>query len=85
MKDFAVNCISQVLLHKNQSSNLSGVQQEALLSQYTVFKVKVQDIPTAQAVCQVGGGSEPWALQQRRWYKKSSPMFVETNQPLWVV
>lgn len=82
MKDFAVNCISQVLLHKNQPSNLNGVQQEALLSQYTVFKVKVQDIPTAQAVCQVGGGSEP---QQRRWYKKSSPMFVETNQPLWVV
>lgn len=50
MKDFTVYCISQVLLHKNQPRNLSGMQQEALLSQYTVFKVKVQDIPTAQAV-----------------------------------
>ena len=32
MKDFVVNCISQVLLHKNQPRNLSGMQQEALLS-----------------------------------------------------
>lgn len=38
MKDFVVNCISQVLLHKNQPRNLSGMQQEALLSQHTLSK-----------------------------------------------
>lgn len=40
MKDFVVKSISQVLLHKNQQRNLSGMQQEALLSQHTLSKSK---------------------------------------------